>query len=180
MKKMKPKVLSEWTKYKGQWAEIRGIKVDMGNGKTVEWEKLEMSGGVAVVAMDEKNNVYLGKEYRPQHEKYIYQICSGDAEGKTTDKELKEEARRELREELGIDAKKIEKLAEVVTGGRVRESRYFYLARELFDSPLKRDENESIKVFKMPIDKAFKFLLKHDCHFTALLGILLAKEKLDL
>jgi 8-oxo-dGTP pyrophosphatase MutT (NUDIX family) len=180
MEKAKPRVLSEWTKFKGQWLEVKGIKVDLGNGNIVDWEKLEMGDCVGVVAVDEKNNFFLGKEWRPQHNKYIYQIAAGDAERKTSEKELSEEARRELREEFGVDARKMEKLATVVTGGRIKEKWHFYLAKDLFDNPLKRDENESIEVFKLPINEAYSFLLSHDCHFSALLGVLLAKEKLGL
>lgn len=181
MNKKEPKVISESVKYKGQWFDVIGFKVDVGNGKIEEWENIKQDNAVAVVAVDKNKNVFLGKEYRPIHKKEIYQIVTGSAGNKTSEKELQVQARKELREEFGFDAKNIEKLAAVKSSGRSGGTWYFYLATDLFDSPLKsEDEGESIEVFKMPINEALSLLKKEEHHFAALLGILLAKEKLSL
>ncbi len=177
---MIPKVVSEEVKYKGDWVDVIAKKVDLGNGKIVSWETIKTNDGVATVALDGKNNVYLGKEYKIAHGDFIYNIATGLAEGQDSEETLREQARKELREELGINAKKFHKLATVLYGGRSSTKWHIYMARDVYNDPLKKEEGEVIEPLKIPIGRALKFLLSNKSHFVALLGILLVKDKLKL
>ncbi|MBI2547638.1 MAG: NUDIX hydrolase [Candidatus Aenigmarchaeota archaeon] len=177
---MIPKVVSEKTKYNGKWFEIVEQKVDLGNGKTAFWEMFKSSDAVATIALDNKNNVYLGREFKAAHKGFIYTTAAGIAERQDSEKTLKEQARKELREEFGFNAKKIEKLATVLQNGRSTPKWHIFMAQELYNDPLEKDEGETIEVIKLPINGALKLLLSNKSHFVALLGILLVKEKLGL
>lgn len=177
---MKPKLVSEKVKYKGPWFDIVQQDVNIGNGKVLRWEAIKTGDAVATVALDSENNMYLGKEYKVIHNDYIFTIASGFAENKTSEKDLMGQARKELREELGLNAKKFEKLAVVASSGRNNMKWHVYMARNVYPDPLKGEEGEFIKPVKVPLNKALNLLLANKCHITALLGVLLVKEKLKL
>lgn len=177
---MIPKVVSEETKFKGQWFDIVEQKVDLGNGEIVSWEMFDSNDAVATIALDENNNVYLGKEFKAAHNDFIYTTAAGVAEKQDSEEDLREQARKELREEFGFNAKKIEKLATVLHSGRSTPKWHIFMAQDIYNDPLEKDKGEVIEVFKLPINEALKLLLKSKSHFVSLLGILLVKEKLKL
>ena len=106
---MNPKIISRKIKYKGIWADIEEEKIKLPDGKVLKWESIISSDAVAVVALDDKQNIYLSKEWRPVWEEEILQIPAGMCKGKT-EKEILKQASNELREEIGVDAKKWQKL----------------------------------------------------------------------
>jgi len=177
---MIPKVISEEEKYKGDWVTVVQQNVDLGSGKLTSWETLKTKDAVAVIVLDNENNVYLGREYRVAHKDYIYTIAAGVAENQDSEQAIKEQAIKELREEFGFNVKKIEKLATVLHSSRSSTKWHIYLGRDLFDDPLPKEEGEFIETIKLPINEALNLLLSNNSHFVALLGILLVKEKLNL
>ncbi len=177
---MIPKVTSEKVKYTGRWFDVMEVNVDLGNGKTVSWESLKSNDAVATIALDDDNNVYLGREYKVVHNDYIYTTAAGIAEIQDSEKNIMEQARKELREEFGFNARHFEKLATVMHSGRTTSKWHIYMARDIYSDPLEKDEGETIEVIKLPINEALKLVMRNKSHFVALLGILLVKEKLKL
>lgn len=175
-----PQVVSETVSYKGDWFDVIKQDIALGDGKVVSWETLKMKDAVATIVLDKENNVYLGREYRVVHKDYIYTVAAGVAEVQDSEKNLKEQAIKELREEFGLNAKNLEKLAMVLQSGRSTTKWHIYLAREVYDDPLEKDEGELIEVVKLPINEGLKLLLTNKSHFVALLGVLLIKEKFKL
>jgi len=178
---MKPKVLSRKIKYKGIWLKVERKKIKLPNSKVVEWEDVIAEDAVAIVAVDEKKDIYFSKEWRSAFEKEILQIPIGGCKGKTYKAQLKQ-ARNELREEIGFDAKKWEKLITVLLGARQKTKVHIFLAEDLFPSKKEREDTEIIEVVKMPFKKAYQLILENKILTTSstILGILLAKEKLKL
>lgn len=177
---MIPKVIAEKVKYKGRWFEAVEQDVDIGNGKVVQWDMLRANDAVAVIALDDENNVYLGKEYKPAHKGYIYTIAVGEAQKEDSEIARINQAKKELSEEFGINARKFEKLAVVANSGRSNTKFHIYLARDIYDDPVEKEEGEFIEIMKLPINDALNLVLKNNSHSAALMGILLAKQKLNL
>ncbi|MFH1036862.1 MAG: NUDIX hydrolase [Patescibacteria group bacterium] len=178
---MKPKILSRKTNYKGIWANVIRVKLRLPNGKTDEWEYISSDDAVAIVAVDDKKNIYLTKEWRPAQGKEILQIPAGMCAAKTTKGVLKQ-ARDESREELGLDAKKWEKLISYFIGGRHNSVVHIFLATDLFESKKESEDSEILDVVKMPFKKAYKkfFSGKSPVMSFTVIGLLLVKEKLKL
>jgi len=176
---MKPKIVSKKVEYECSWLKIEKVKFKLPTGKIVKWERILSSDGVAIVAIDKQKNIYLTKEWRVAWEKEILELPAGQCEGKT-EKEILEQARKELREEVGLDAKKWEKLVTCYHEARRRMKVHIYLATNLFKSRKFREGAEIIEVVKMPLQKAYKLFLsgKEPTTTYTLLGIVLAKEKL--
>ncbi len=132
--------------------------------------------------IDDKNNIYFSSEWRNAWKKKITIIPAGGVKLNATERENIKQARNELREEIGFDAKKIEKLVTILDGGKVKHKLHIYLATGLFKSPKKKDPEEVIEVVKMPFKKAYKMFLtgKEKTTGYTLLGMTLAKEKLKI
>jgi len=178
---MKPKILSRKIKYKGLWLNVESKKIKLPAGQIVEWENTVAPNFVAIVALDDKNNIYLSKEGRSAWEKEILQIPAGGIEKKNK-KRIVKQARDELREEVGFVAKRIEKLVTVCFSARDKKIIHLFLAQDLFRSDRRPDADEIIKVVKMPFKKAYKLFLSGRELTTSytLLGMALAKEKLKI
>jgi len=178
---MQPKILSKKIAYKGLWFNVERKKIKLSTGRVVEWENTISPDFVAIVAVDNKNNIYLSKEWRSAWEKEILQIPAGECKYKR-EKEILKQARNELREEIGLDAKKWQKLVTVPFSARDKKRTHVFLARDLFNSKKKLEKDEIIKVVKIPFKKAYKLFLSDKKPTTSytLLGMALAKEKLKI
>lgn len=178
---MKPKIISRKVNYKGLWLSIESKKIKLPTGKVVAWENIVTSDFVAVVALDEKKNIYLSKEWRSAWEKEILQIPAGECHFKT-EKERLLQARNELREEIGFDAQKWQKLVSCPSDARRRAKVHLFLATKLFKSKKENEDSEIIKPVKMPFHKAYKLFLNGKKATTSytILGMALAKEKLKI
>lgn len=136
---MKPKIISKKTVYKCNWIKIDNVRLKLSCGKTVEWQKVKISDGVAVVALDNKNNIYLSKEWRIAWGRDVLQIPAGDCSKCKTEKAVFQQARNELREEIGLDARKWEKLVIAPLSARIEARMHIFLARDLFKSTKEKD-----------------------------------------
>ena len=175
------KIISKKIKYKGLWTGIEQIEVKLPTGKIAKWENVIAGDAVAVVALDKNKNIYLSKEWRSAWQKEILQIPAGMCKYKT-EKGILKQAHNELREEIGLDAKKWEKLITFLLSGRQRTKFHIFLAQDLYQSKKDPDEEEAIEVIKMPFIKACRVFLSGKIPTTSytLVGVALAKEKLKL
>ncbi len=179
---MRPKILSKKTVCKGSWVKIVKAKVELPDKQIVEWDYVDGLGAVAAVAIDDKNNIYLSKEWRPAWDDYLVQLPSGGCKSETEDGRI-EQARDELKEEIGFDARRLEKLiGPIPIGSRERSHYTIYLATGLFESKKAGDRGEIIEIVKLPFDKAYRLLKSGKVKTTihTLLGMGLAKERLKL
>jgi 8-oxo-dGDP phosphatase len=177
--KMKPEIISEKIVYNGRWAKVRHIELMLSGGKKVKWEDILSHDAVAIVALDDKNNIFLSEEWRSAWKKEILQIPAGMCKGKTG-KLILQQAKYELAEELNLGAKKWEKLITYLLGGRQKSKIHVFLARDLYESRKEPDEGEIIKLVKMPFKKACDIFIggKKETTSYTIVGLALAKDKL--
>jgi len=83
-------------------------------------------------------------------------------------------ARREIREEIGMSAGQLRKIGECyIAPGYSTEILYVYLATDLEPDPLPGDEDEFLKVEKMPVAQAFNLAAQGQIHDAKTLAALL-------
>ncbi|MDR1696420.1 MAG: NUDIX hydrolase [Endomicrobium sp.] len=93
--------------YQGKAVDFYCDEVQLPNGQTATREYLGHPGAAAVLPFLDKNNIVLVKQYRHPVGKITYEIPAGKLDkGETPVEGIK----RELEEETGFKAKKIEKL----------------------------------------------------------------------
>lgn len=156
---MKPKIISEKVLYKSNLSEVISAKVKLPNGKVVEWDYFGNADVVAILPIDQDGNVYLVSEWRPAWRKDIMQIPAGHCIAKTETGRIKQ-AHNELREETGMDAKTLKKIVVYTPSARMNYYVHIYLAQDLFSSYKDPDEDELIKVVKIPFQKAYQKFIK--------------------
>lgn len=125
--------------YKGKILNLRNDKVSLPDGKTAYREIVEHSGGSAVYC-EHKGKVLLVKQFRYPYKEEIYEIPAGKV---NPGEDPMETARRELLEEGGVIANKLEKIYEVYpTPGYTEEIIRIYKAKDLKFSEKHLDEGE--------------------------------------
>lgn len=156
---MKPRIISEKVLYKSGLSEVISARVKLPDGKIVEWDYFGNADVVAILPVDKEGNVYFCKEWRPAWKKDILQIPAGHCEYKTEAGRIKQ-AHNELREEIGMDAKKLTKLTSYAPSSRMNYRLHLYLAEDVSPSYKAPDEDEFIEVVKIPFKKAYQMFIK--------------------
>lgn len=176
-----PKLISRKTVFRGEFFDVFSDKLKLPNGKIAYWNAIDWThDSVSIVALDDRNNVYFSREWRNAWKKKIMIIPAGGVKKNSNEKDNIKQARNELREEIGFDAKKFVKLATVLNSAKMRNIIHIYLATGLFKSPKEADPDEVIEVVKMPFKKAYEMFLtgKEKTTGYTMLALILAKEKL--
>lgn len=105
---------------------------------------VQHGGSAVVMPVDEKNRVLLVKQYRLPAMQYLWELCAGRIDPGET---VLQTAKRELREETGLRAKKMSKLGEFwVSPGFLGEKMTIYLATGLTAGEQTPMEDERIEL----------------------------------
>jgi ADP-ribose diphosphatase len=141
----------------------------------VEMERINHPGGAAVVPLLSDESVILIKQYRYCIGDTIWEIPAGRLE---PDENPLDCAKRELVEEVGFKATNVQKLTEIYSApGYCNEVIYIFLATELVPDKQKLEDDEIIKVVKLPFAKAIEKVKTGEItDAKTVVGLLLAKE----
>ena len=125
---------------------------ELRNGCTAEFEMIRHPGGAAVLPVLDDGRVLLLRQFRPAAGGTLWEIPAGRLEPEEAPLAC---ASRELQEEAGFRAGRIEQLGEMLPAvGFCTERLFLYLAREL--SPVKQslEADECIAVMLLSADEA--------------------------
>ena len=98
--------------YEGKILNLRIDTVELPDKKYSKREIIEHPGGVGVIPLTEDNCIILVKQYRKAVERFLLEIPAGKLE---LNEEPRETGIRELKEETGFIAEKMEYLLEFYT-----------------------------------------------------------------
>ncbi len=137
--------------FKGRVITLDVTDVQLPNGEVAELEIVGHPGGAAVVAVNERREVCLLRQYRHVAGGWLWEIPAGKLDGETPDAT----ARNELREEAGLLAARWESLGRVISSpGVFTEVVHLFLARELTHVPAAHERDEVIEVRWLPLAEA--------------------------
>jgi ADP-ribose pyrophosphatase len=140
---MHPEKLSSETVYEGKVFDIRIDEIRDGD---IEYKReiVVHKGSCVVIPVFEDGTVALVRQYRHAAGKYLLEICAGTL---NAGEDPKEGAIRELEEEIGVRAAKLEKLTEFyVSPGFLTEKMYVYLATGLTETQQNLEEDEILTI----------------------------------
>jgi 8-oxo-dGTP pyrophosphatase MutT (NUDIX family) len=147
-------------KYKNAWLELNEDKVVRPDGKPGTFATVRMKPGVSVLAMDDLAQVYLTSEYRYAVERDSIEVVSG---GIDEDEPPLVAARRELREELGIEAAQWINLGLVDPfTSAIHSPATLFLARKLSLVKPEPEGTELIKVLKLDLGEAVRMVMESE------------------
>lgn len=140
--------------YKGRVLDLSVSEYNSLKKGVVAIEVVHHKGGAGALPLFDDGTVALVKQWRYPLGRYCIEIAAGRLEDKQTPLEA---AGRELEEEVGYKAVKLEKVTEFfVAPGYCEEKIYTYLATGLTKTRQNLDEDEEIEVIHMPFEEALK------------------------
>ena len=151
LEKMTETCLSRREVFQGRFCGVHVDQVSLPNGGTGEREVVEHVPGVAVLALDERNNVLTVTQYRYVFSKPLLEIPAGKLEG---DEDPLAGALRELKEETGATPDEVLPMGKIIPApGCYGEVLYLFLARGLHMGKTHPDEDEFLIQQRIPFDE---------------------------
>jgi ADP-ribose pyrophosphatase len=149
--------------------------VRLPSGEEISYVVLVAGPGVAVLPLTDDGRVVLTREYRYPIRETIYALPGG---GIRRGEALDDAARRELREEIGLDA------ATMITLGyfypnpaRATTKVHVFLARDLQHVPRDLESTEQIEAVFLPVAEAMALLAQNQIRDAATIFALVMAEK---
>jgi 8-oxo-dGDP phosphatase len=169
------------TIYVGKIFALRADDVRMSGGNVARREVVEHYGAVAILALDDDNNVMLVYQYRHPLGRRLWELPAGllDLGGEPPHIT----AARELKEEAGLEATEWRVLVDLVSApGFSDESVRVYLATGIADvgRPDAHDEEADLQVKWFSLEEARRMVLDGEIvNSIAIAGILAARDVED-
>lgn len=166
-------------KYQCNIFKVWEEEVVLPNGKSTKQSLIDHKPTVAIIAINDKDEILLIKQYRNAVKKDLLEIPAG-----TIDRDAETPllcAKRELAEETGFDAAKFVQLFEgYLLPGYCNEYMYFFLAKDIFPAPLSPDEDEFIEVLPTKLPEAREMIANGTIiDAKTALGVILADSYLN-
>lgn len=170
------KTISSERIYEGRILNLRKDKVHVKDGKTSYREIVEHNGGVALAAITNEGKMVMVRQFRKAAEKAVLEVPAGKIE-KGEDHRLT--AERELKEETGYSAEKIEFVTAFYSSiGYSTEKIYLYLATNLTPGETEFDDNESIEIIEYELADLKKMVLNGEIEDAKTIAAILLVENL--
>ena len=160
--------------YQGNVVDLGLESVQLPDGRELELEVVRHPGGAAVVALNERQEICLLRQYRHAAGGWLWELPAGKLDpgelALTT-------AQRELEEEAGLRAGTWQALAHVLTTpGFCDEVIHLFLAQTLEQVPLRHETQECIEVHWRPFSEALNMAERGDIRDAkTLLGLFYAR-----
>lgn len=147
---MEFKTLKSETVYEGKAFDVRREQLLLPDGKTTWFDIVIHPGAVTLIPIDTLGRILFVRQYRHAVGKELLELPAGTL---NVGEEPAACALREVREETGMSAGKLEKVGEFyLVPGYSTEFMHLFLASDLQVNPLPGDEDEFITVEAIPLD----------------------------
>jgi ADP-ribose pyrophosphatase len=171
-----PEFLDSKEVFSGQVFSVTVDTVREGD-KTYKRDVVHHPGSAVILPAFDDGTISLVRQYRHPAVRYLLELPAGTL----NDRERPEAgAARELEEELGLVAGRMEKLCEFfVSPGFCAEKMWLYLATELTPTAQRLDEDEMIEVVRLPIDRALQMITDGEIEDAkTIIGLMLAAPRI--
>lgn len=145
---MLPKVVTSETRYQGRAFTVRVDEVEVRPGHVARLDVIEHPGAITLLPLDDEQNVWFVRQYRHPARQRLLELPAGTLNPGEVPAIA---ANRELQEEIGMRAQRLEELASFyLAPGYSSELMHAFLAGGLSPSALPQDADEVISVEKVP------------------------------
>lgn len=132
------------------------------NGKEGKREIVKHRGGVCIAPLTEKNELIFVKQFRYAYGEVVLELPAGKLE---KGEDPFESGVRELKEETGCTADKYTFLGKLYPSpGYTSEIISIYLAEGLHSGEQSLDEDEFLRVEKIPLAKAYEMVMNNEIY----------------
>jgi 8-oxo-dGTP pyrophosphatase MutT (NUDIX family) len=161
----KSEIRNPWTtisseeKYNNSWINVTEHQViNPAGGKGIYGKVHFKNKAIGIIPIDVKGNTWLVGQYRYPLNEWSWEIPEG---GGPVERSVLESAKRELKEETGLLAKKWTEIQRTHLSNSVSdEEGFIFLAEELEHGEAELEETEAdMKVWKLPFSEALQMVL---------------------
>jgi ADP-ribose pyrophosphatase len=170
-----PKTISSQKVFEGRVFNVTVDTVREGE-LTYQREVVHHPGSAVIVPVFDDGTVALVKQYRHPTVRYLLEVPAGTlSHGERPD----DGAARELQEELGVVAGRMEKLSEFfVSPGFCEEKMWVFLATELVQGQPQLEDDEIIEVVRLPVAEALEMITSGEIQDAkTIIGLILAAPR---
>jgi 8-oxo-dGTP pyrophosphatase MutT (NUDIX family) len=148
------------------------------DNRETKLEIIEHSGSVVLLPVDDAGNILFVRQYRHAVGGDLLELPAGT---RNSEELFEECAAREIREETGMEARKLQKLGEFyVVPGYSTELMAVFLATDLKDNPLQADDDEFLQLERIPWKKTLQMAEQGELQDAkSLAALFLAKPHLE-
>lgn len=145
--------------YSNPWIEVREDDVIHPDGTPGIYGVVHMRNkAVGVLPVDDEGHTYLVGQFRYTLNRYFWEIPEG---GCPPGEEPADAARRELLEETGLEAQRLELMGIAHLSNSVTDEEAFYfLATELVQGEAQPESSEQLQVRRVPLQEALQMVLR--------------------
>lgn len=167
-------ILHRQVMYQGRILKVENVAVRLPGDRQAHYDLIVHENSVSMLPLDESGRIWMVSQYRLGAEGMLLELPAGTANHGEDPQHC---ALRELREEIGMAAGRLEKLGEMyLAPGYSDEYMYVYLATDLKPDPLKADEDEYLQVEKLPVSQVYQMVAEGQIHDSKTLAALLMAE----
>jgi ADP-ribose pyrophosphatase len=170
-----PKIIDSQSIFRGRVFEVTVDMVSEG-AKTYQREVVHHPGSAVIVPVFDDGTIALVRQYRHPAVRYLLEAPAGTLEPG----EVPEDgAARELEEELGFVAGRLQKLSEFfVSPGFCEEKMWVYLATELTETEQQLEDDEILSVVRIPFSQALSMITTGEIEDAkTIIGMMLAAPR---
>ncbi|HEV8427951.1 MAG TPA: NUDIX hydrolase [Pyrinomonadaceae bacterium] len=170
-----PKIINSEKVFAGRVFNVTVDTVSEGE-LTYKREVVHHRGSAVIVPVHDDGTVVLVRQYRHPAVRYLLEAPAGTlAEGERPEVG----AARELQEELGLLAGRLEKLSEFfVSPGFLEEKMWVFLATELSEGTQQLDDDEVLDIVRLPIADALEMITSSEIQDAkTIIGLMLAAPR---
>jgi ADP-ribose pyrophosphatase len=171
-----PKIIDSTKVFSGRVFSVTVDTVREGN-VTYQREVVHHPGSAVIIPVFNDDTVALVKQYRHPTVRYLLEAPAGTL----NDRESPDVgAARELEEELGLIAGRLEKLSEFfVSPGFCEEKMWVYLATELTTATQRLEDDEILEVIRVPFSQALEMVTDGEIEDAkTIIGLMLAAPRI--
>ncbi|MDR6224586.1 NUDIX hydrolase [Desmospora profundinema] len=154
MSRLEEKTIRSTPIFDGDIIQVQVDEVELPNGKRATRELVKHTGAVSILAVTEAGKIVLVRQFRKPLEKTILEIPAGKLEPGEDPAHC---AARELKEETGYTADRLEKVAGFYTSpGFADEYLHIFEARGLKQGEATPDTDEFVETVECTLNEAFE------------------------
>lgn len=171
-------LISSETLLEGRAFKVRRDTLKTPDDRETKFEIVEHGGSVVLLPIDDDGNLLFVRQFRTAVGKDLLELPAGT---RHEEEPFEECAAREIREETGMEAGKLQKIGEFyLVPGYSTELMAAFLATELKANPLDADEDEFLDVEKISLKRAVEMAERGEIQDAkSLAALLLARSHLE-
>lgn len=148
-----PEIFSRTTKLTGYVFDVQQVRMRLPDGRERNYDLVDHADAVTILPVDDDGNVWFVTQYRVGAKGNLLELPAGVMDA---GEEPLESARRELREEIGMDCRELIPLGGFwMAAGYSNEYMHCFLALGLTPAPLQQDEDEFLSLSKFPLKTVY-------------------------